>query len=129
MCNSTGPCIGVEKMYMKILFLFLLVAGPFCVWGQWLRPAPGGLQGPRDGWSLPGFMVGDSAWQRRLIVTGRVGVRVMHPDRMPCVVGDLAFVERMPVDLRGSADRMPVDRRRSTDQVLGGVNDLLAPRR
>ena len=113
-------------MYMKILFLFLLVVGPCCVWGQRLLPAPG------DGLRFPGFMVGDSSLRRRLFVSGGAEVRVMQPDRMPCVVANLAVVERMPVDRRGSGDRMPVYRgggdRVLVDRIPDRVKGLLAPR-
>jgi len=101
-------------MYMKILFLFLLVAGPCYVWGQ------GGL------------FLGDSALQRPLFLTGRAEVRVMQPDRMPCVVANLAGGERMPVDRRGSGDRMPVYRGSGegvlVDRIPDRVKGLLAPR-
>lgn len=125
MCNPARPCIGVEKTFMKVLFLFLLVAGPFCVWGQVVPalPVPGRRQalplpevpGRRQAFPLPelqrpevpGLWPGDRPLERRLILSGRTGVRIMRPDGMACVVPDWAWVERMPVDRRGSADRMP----------------------
>ncbi|HVU94660.1 MAG TPA: hypothetical protein VHE34_05525 [Puia sp.] len=98
---------------MRILFLFLLVVGPWCVRGQ-------------------GLLIGDSALQGRLFVSGRAEVRVMQPDRMPCVVANLAVVEPMPVDRRGSGDRMPVDRGSGewvlVDRIPDRVKGLLAPR-
>ncbi|WP_188930803.1 hypothetical protein [Puia dinghuensis] len=63
---------------MKILYVVLLVAGPFVVRGQMVW-RPGG---------------GDS-------------VRVMRPDGMACLVPDRAKVERMPVVRVRSGDRMP----------------------
>jgi hypothetical protein len=81
----------VEKKYMKVLWLFLLVAGPFCVWGQ-QRAIPRGT---------------DSSVHLQLLTGDRLLIRSMPPDGMPCVMPDMAKMERMPVDRRVNADRMP----------------------
>jgi hypothetical protein len=94
---------------MKVLYLFLLVAGPFCLQAQaWLPPVPGipPVNGRPLQLEIPEFKLSDTALTRQLLLSGPTTVRVMAPDRMPCVVSDLSRVERMPVDRRGNADRM-----------------------
>jgi len=78
-------------MRMKVLYVLLLVAGPFGVWGQLRSPSPV-----------------DSTWPKIWRVTlNKETVNALQPDRMPCIVPNMMKVERMPVDRRKNAERMP----------------------
>ena len=104
LCNRAGPCIGVEKTRMKVVLLFLLVAGPFGVgYGQTVRLAP---KLPLPGWRPAPVFIGDSAGRTLLVTLKGDSVRQLQPDRMPCLVPNMRRVERMPVDRRGNVDRM-----------------------
>jgi hypothetical protein len=102
-------------MRMKlILYVFFgLIAGTATVCGQ--APAiSGGFQlgrqlradslfrrmMPRPGQTMP-------RTDHMMPGPGRVLVRMMQPDRMPCVVADIGRVERMPVRRMESPDPMP----------------------
>jgi hypothetical protein len=52
------------------------------------------------------LFVGDSTVQVWLIPRTD-SIRVMSPDRMPCVVPNLAYMERMPIRRQRNGDKMP----------------------
>jgi len=108
---------------MKILCSFLLMAGFVVCKGQGVVVTPGTgirvvlwrLEGSQGVGSdmVKGFVGGFSGWKegferRAFVLTGGDSVRVMRPDRMVCLVPDVAKVERMPVKRVYNGDRMVV---------------------
>lgn|GEM_PF-1777538 len=117
---------------MRILYFFLLVAGPSCVWAQLpqgrldLPPMSNAIPKWEPGKNLvvPGPTVlfpdtasGSGQEIGRLLEKFGAGsaivsqsdhvIRYMAPDGMPCLVPTMRRVEAMPVDRRRNADRMP----------------------
>ncbi|HTR28523.1 MAG TPA: hypothetical protein VMH27_04600 [Puia sp.] len=73
-----------------ILFLFLgLLSGAASVCAQATRMSP---------WPDSG---------RILLVGPQPGIRIMKPDGMPCLMADLARLERMPTLRSSNSDPMP----------------------
>jgi len=69
-------------------------------------PAPSAGQLGFSGGQLNGFLpLPETA--RAMAVTQRGMIRVLQPDHMPCVVPDLARVERMPTFRAANKDPMP----------------------
>ena len=108
---------------MKIWCSFLLIAGFVVCKGQGVgvTPEPGlgiaswRVGGPQEvGFDVvKGFVGCFSGWKegferRAFVLTGGDSVRVLRPDRMVCLVPDVAKVERMPVKRVYNGDRMVV---------------------
>lgn len=72
----------------------------------------GDLQRDKDGRlhvpPAPAGLTGNTPQGKLLSLTRTGQVRSLRPDNMPCLVPNLAFVERMPIDRRNNAD--PINR-------------------
>ena len=107
---------------MKILYLTLLGAallGNVFVFGQGRKPDLLHFSRPglEFGQTMPGYIKppmvlklapheGRSQRKQRSIYTGD-SVRILSPDRMPCLVPDLSRVEAMPVQRSLNLEPMP----------------------
>ena len=97
-----------------ILYLFLgLLLGAGSVSAQVAGGASaqviGGTSAQVTGFS-PGYSTNFSPWPdsgRNQIVGPQVSIRIMAPDRMPCLMPDLARLARMPTLCASNGDRMP----------------------
>ena len=109
MCKISGPCILRKMVVMKMIAIFLLIAGPFCVRGQsgarlGEQPSPYSkvirMSVPMRPWydkAKADSVAADSLRLERTLIAAltsfRDSVMVMRPDGMPCIVP--RYVQRM----------------------------------
>ena len=103
---------------MKILLYLTLLGATLLsnvfVFGQGGKPGlefgqtlPGYIKPPMIFKLLPGKPYMGKPYKREVSVYIGDSVRVMAPDRMPCMVIDLSRMERMPVQRQRNLEPMP----------------------
>lgn len=112
MCNGSLDRILSQNTAMKkILYLFfVMAAGAASAFGQIPPGAMDLSKGklhltPPPPLTINSFLTEDPALAPAVIAAGPI--KSLMPDHMPCLVPDLARVERMPVSRSLNADPMP----------------------